>query len=132
LDSAAGGHMPAIAKPTLVLQDGVTIVRFDPPVKTITEDILMATRDPVLETAEHPGARVVIDLKGVEFFSSSFIELIFQLWKRLRAKGGDFALCNLHKYCRDVIHITNLDKVWSICDTREQAIAKVNAPPPAE
>lgn len=118
--------MPAIVKPSLVSQDGVTIVRFDPPVKAITEEVLARSTDPILKAAEARAARMVIDLKGVEFFSSSFIELLFRVWNRLKRGDGRFALCNLHEYCREVLRITNLDKLWSICDTREQAIAAVN------
>ena len=118
--------MPAIAKPGLLRQDGVTIVHFDPAVRAITEDVLLASTDTILSAAEADDPRIVVDLKGIEFFSSSFIELMFRLWKRVKNRDGRFALCNLHPYCREVLEITNLHTLWSLCDSRDDAIADVN------
>lgn len=123
--------MPAIAKPELIQQDGVTVIRYRPSVSTITEDIIGVSREPVLQAADTPAARVVVDLSGVEFFSSSFIDLLFQLWRKLNANGGRFALCHLHDYCREILQVTNLDKIWTIRDTLDQAIANVNGSEPA-
>ena len=70
---------------------------------------------------------VVLDLTHVEFFSSSFIELMFRLLKRLKSRGGKLAICNLHPYCREVLEITNLHTLWPLADTREEAITELKS-----
>ena len=36
--------------------------------------------------------------------------------------GGRLALCGLSGYCREVVEITHLDQLWSIYETRDEAV----------
>lgn len=78
----------------------------------------------MLTVADADPPRVVIDLSAVEFFSSSFIEVIFRLWNRVhRRPEGRMALCGLTKYCLEVLQVTNLDELWEIFPDRDSALA---------
>ena len=45
------------------------------------------------------------------------------MWKHLSARsGGRMSLCGLTANCREVVGITHLDELWSIFDTREEAV----------
>jgi anti-anti-sigma factor len=113
--------------PTLTTQDEVTVVNFGQSVKSISESVIPVVTDPMLAAGDAEPPLVVLDLQHVEFFSSSFIELMFRLWKRLKSRDGRLAICNLHPYCREVIEITNLDSLWTICSTRDEAVATLKA-----
>ena len=111
-------------RPEVVEQDGVTVVVFGPELKSITEDRLALISESMLEAADADPPRVVLDLSGVEFFSSSFIEVIFRLWNKLnRNPEGRLALCGLTQYCREVLEVTNLDDLWKTFPDRESGVA---------
>jgi len=69
----------------------------------------------------------VVDLSGVDFFGSSFIELLYRVWSRLHNRGGQFALCGLSPYCREVIEVTNLNTLWPLYASVDEAVAGVKA-----
>lgn len=116
-----------MATPRLHEQDGVAVLDFGPNPHSLDETTLQAVQDPVLEASNVDPPLLVVDLSHVDFFGSSFIELLFRVWSRLHARGGHFALCGLSPYCREVIEVTNLDKLWTLYDTVDEAVAGVKS-----
>ena len=82
---------------------------------------------PLLEVTGERTTNLLVDLSSVEFFSSSFIEVLFRLWNRTKANGQQFALCGLHPYCREVLEVTNLTSVWKIYEDRDDALAALDS-----
>ena len=101
---------------------GVTVVSFKRPAKFIEEAMLPEIGAELMAAIDVKPPLVVLNLDGVEFFSSSFIEILFRAWNRLKARSGKFAICSLHPYCRQVLEITNLHRVWPLRKTQEEAI----------
>jgi anti-sigma B factor antagonist len=67
--------------------------------------------------------KVLIDLEGVEFFGSSFIELLVRGWKRIKEdQQGVFALCSVSPYCVEVLQVTHIDEVWPRYNTKQEAL----------
>ncbi len=50
-----------------------------------------------------------------------------KLWKRVRSVDGQFAFCEVSEHEREVLELTRLDSLWSICPTRAEALAVVRA-----
>lgn len=67
--------------------------------------------------------RLLIDLTRCAFFGSSFIEALFQSWKKVDGVGGELAVCGCNKDIKEVFEVTRLNNVWKIYDTREDALA---------
>ena len=66
---------------------------------------------------------VLMDLTNVEFFGSSFIEVMFRIWNKRKSKGEHaFGICGLTVDCRQILEVTNLTSVWDVYDTREEAL----------
>jgi anti-anti-sigma factor len=66
---------------------------------------------------------VVLDLSRLRYFGSTFLESLICMWKRLSARpGGRMSLCGLTANCRDVLGFTHLDRIWSVFESREEAI----------
>lgn len=105
----------------------MTIVTFGSAFKTVHEDYLLEVGETLMQAADLDPPLLVLDLQGVEFFSSSFIEILFRLWNRVNKRKGRFVLCELYPYCREILKITHLQTLWKICDTRAQAIAELQA-----
>ena len=67
----------------------------------------------------------VIDLEQSPYFGTSMLQVMTALWKRVRARAGRMALCNVSATGREVLHVTRFDTLWPICSSREEALCKV-------
>jgi anti-anti-sigma factor len=104
----------------------VTVITFGPQFETLDEFTLDQVRDFVLEAAKSADPpRVVIDLSYTKFFGSSFIEVLFRVWNRINGAGGKFALAGLTSYCREVLEVTHLDKLWPMLPNEAEAVTAV-------
>lgn len=108
---------------------GITVAAFRPNCSQIDEahvelvsrhlmDLVLNLKKPAL----------VLDLSQVDFFGSSFIETLFRTWKRLQGReGAKFALCGLRPYCREVLEVTHLDNLWTLCADPDEAVAQLKS-----
>ncbi|WP_166825469.1 STAS domain-containing protein [Thalassoroseus pseudoceratinae] len=108
-------------------QDDITIITLGPEYQKLEEGHLQEVRTEILtavESAEPP--LVVLDMSNVNFFGSAFIEILFRAWNRLeKAENGKFVICGLMPYCKEVLQVTNLDRIWELVETRDDAIAQL-------
>lgn len=111
----------------VVVESGVVCAIFRPSYARIDEPhIELANRKLTDLVAASDSSRLVIDLTNVNFFGSSFIEVMFRAYKRIQSRDdAKFALCGLTPYCREVLEITHLDTLWPIYDTRADAVAQL-------
>ena len=109
-------------------KDGVTIVELGPEYENLEESLLDQIQAYLLETADEiDPPYLVVDLSRTQFFGSSFIEVLFRVWNRIKKRDGRFALCALRDYCDEVIQITNLDRVWGIYPDQDSAVDGINS-----
>lgn len=71
---------------------------------------------------------VIFDMRYVVYLSSGGIRSLLGIEKILRSKGGKIRLCNLKKYPLEVLEMAGFDQIFSLHDTREEAI-KINGKP---
>lgn len=116
-----------MASPRVHAQDGVAVLDFGPDQQSLDETTLQSVQDGILDASNVDPPLLVVDLSHVDFFGSSFIEILYRVWSRLHARGGHFALCGLSPYCREVIEVTNLNTLWPVYDSVDEAVAGVKA-----
>jgi anti-anti-sigma factor len=116
------------APPQITNLEQATVVALGPDFKNITEDIVPSASNILLTAAANEKPNLVLDFSHVEFFGSSFIEVLFRVWKRLQQRGGSFAFANVSTYCQEVLKTTHLDSLWPICATVEEAAKRLQAP----
>ena len=112
--------------PLKVVNEGnVTVVIFGSGQRRLDELGLDGIGQQLLEIAQHADPpRLLLDMAGTEFFGSSFIEVLFRVWNRLNARpDAKFAISGLQEYCREVLEITHLDRLWPLYDSRGEALA---------
>lgn len=115
--------MSAPGVPQILQQGGVTIVAFGPESERLTENFIPDTLQMMLSAVQGAKPCLLVDLTNVEFFGSSFIEVLFRAWNRIQQQPeGRFALCGLTPNCAEVIQVTNLDRLWPMYPTREAAL----------
>jgi len=117
------GLLPTKA-PLVTRQQGVTVIALGPEYENLDDAELENLKGVLLDTAvEADLPLVVVDLSRLGYFGSSFIEALICVWKHLNARpGGRMSLCGLTANCREVVGITHLDQLWSVFETREDAV----------
>jgi anti-anti-sigma factor len=91
--------------------NGTTLVR-------VREGIFTDNRAPLLTALLHladtPGARIVIDLSDVPLCDSAALNMLVQVHQRAIATGGSLRLTNPQPMVRNILHVTNLDRLIPI------------------
>lgn len=74
----------------------------------------------------HTDARnVIIDFHRTDYYGSTALSFFVKLWKRVRSNGGRMAFCHVSAHEREILELTKLDTLWSLCPTRSDAIRTV-------
>ena len=76
--------------------------------------------------------RLVIDLSAVEFIDSSGLSLLLNAQRRIQRAGGALAVISPPERVRRVFEMTRLDRAFRLCETREEALASLDEPLPAQ
>ncbi|MDZ4687599.1 MAG: STAS domain-containing protein [Planctomycetaceae bacterium] len=114
----------------IVTQDrGVNVAELSSRAQLIEEPILEPLTKELLAAASASKPPVMLlDMSQTTFFGSGFLETLFRIWKTLQARpDANLSICGLHPYCREVLEITHLDKMWPLYGTREEALAAMQA-----
>ena len=106
----------------------VTVVSVGPDYKRIDETNVGDLSERLLEIVQKASpALIVLDLSSTEFFGSSFLEVLFRIWKTVRKDlRARFAISGPQSYCREVLTITRLDSLWEIYDSSTAAAVALN------
>lgn len=75
------------------------------------------------ETVGVPGESVVVDMSGVEFIASVGIRLLLSNVKALMAAGAKLVILNPQKMVGEVLQLSGLDSVATICHDTSAALA---------
>ncbi len=75
--------------------------------------------DPIRRDAE---PLIVFDLSQIDYFGSVFLGVLLRCWKMVQAKGGSMALACVSVRARELLHLTSLDFVWPIYESRREAV----------
>jgi anti-sigma B factor antagonist len=116
--------VPSARGPSVTCEAGVTVVTLGPEYESLEETELETLKGTLLDVAERAEPPLVLlDLSQLRFFGSALIEALFRAWNHLKVRpGGQLSLCGLTSYCREVVEITHLDQLWSIFETRDEAV----------
>lgn len=110
-------------KPRTIRDGEITIVEFGEDLAHLGEDVMPVVSKVVQEAGENPGGKVLLDMSAVKFFGSSFIEVLYRLWKHTQSQQGGFVIAGLQPICLDVLQVTHLDKLWTLVPDRESGLA---------
>jgi len=71
--------------------------------------------------------KVVLDLRMVQFLSSTMLGVLVNAHKKAQAIKGRFIICGLREKLFEVFKITRLDKILEFADSEEEAIGRFDA-----
>lgn len=68
---------------------------------------------------------IVLDLSDTSFISTIVIASFVFMLKRAKEVGGNLVICGVKDKVKEVLNITNLDKIFDIFDSRQEAISEI-------
>ena len=68
----------------------------------------------------------VIDLSALKYLNSSGLTILIQILTKARKAGGEAVIANVGKRIKELLIITKLNTVFTVADTVEQGITKLN------
>lgn len=102
------------------------------PKTTVLEILLPETLDPLefdrlneslLGTIDgNASGSWVLDLTGTAYMGSAVLGLLVNLRQRVKSKAGQLALCGLTPALLGVFHACSLQRLFTICNTRQDAL----------
>lgn len=104
--------------------DDVTVIHLDGDYDSMSESALDEVRETLVkeaETADPP--RLVVDFSKTRFFGSSFIEILFLAFKRLKERDGRMAVSGMTPFCSEIFRAARIDLLWKSFPTIEEAVA---------
>jgi len=79
------------------------------------------------ESIEAGRIRIIVDLTDTTFLDSTALGVLIGAVKRLRSRDGALALVNVDENIAKTFEITGLDQIFTILDTREEAVRSIDA-----
>jgi anti-anti-sigma factor len=106
-------------------QAGVDIVAPAGRIDTTTVAAMEARLAPLLESG---GLRLVVDFAAVEYISSAGLRVLLLAARQAKDTGGVMVLCGMGESVRQVFHLAGFVPLFTICETREDAMRRLAAP----
>lgn len=103
--------------------DGVSVVEFAD--RKILEELSIQEIGDELDrvVASEPGIRLLLNFKNVDHLSSAALSMLITLQKKVKEKSGALRLSDINRQIFEVFKITKLNKIFSIHDTADEAMA---------
>ena len=108
-----------------VIQEGnvtVVILCFDNLMQADHEEF-MRSFDKLFEQKSN---KIILDFIRTKYMSSLTLASLVYMQKKVEKEGGHLIFCNVQNRVKEIMVMTNLDKVFDIVNTKEEALAKVN------
>ena len=71
--------------------------------------------------------KIVLDLSETIYISSLILASLVYMQKLVKDSGGNLVFCNVKGRVKEILEMTNLDKVFDIAQTRNEAVALFKA-----
>jgi anti-sigma B factor antagonist len=92
-------------------------------VESMPENLIQQAAEIVLAPLrKDPPAGLVIDLSQVKFFGSVFISFLLKCHMLVKKHGSEVVLAGASDRIRELLHLTALDTLWALYDTRSEAV----------
>ncbi|MHC4591370.1 MAG: STAS domain-containing protein [Planctomycetota bacterium] len=86
-------------------------------------------RDALLKHVKRKGEpRVLIDLSGLEFMDTSGLATLIEAHLTAERNGGKIVLFGLRPLVAELLEVTRVTELFSICETQQDAIAALASP----
>lgn len=106
----------------IAAQNDVTIVRFDDRFMVEESEIAFIKKE-LLDALKRPGQRILLDFKHVRRMSSTAMEMIQEVCRRVRDHAGSVAFCRVRSEIRTVMNTLGTFHTIRYFNDKESALA---------
>jgi anti-sigma B factor antagonist len=104
----------------------VAIITPSPEVEKMPENLMEQAAQMVLAPLRSdPPAGLIFDLSHVDYVGSVFLSFLLRCHKRVKEHGSEVAVVGASPRARELLHMTALDTLWPLYNTRAEAIANL-------
>jgi anti-sigma B factor antagonist len=82
-------------------------------------------REPLLRLIDDKTPIIIVNMENVEYIDSSGIATLVESLQKIGEYAGKLKLLNPNENVRDVFELSNLDKVFEIHDSIEEALQTI-------
>lgn len=104
-------------------QNDLAIIIPSPEVENLPESLIKPAADMVLAPLKKdPPDNIIVDLEGVRYFGSSFIQFLLRCHEIVKMRGSELVLAGVNDRIRELLTMTQLDTIWALYDNRAEAL----------
>jgi anti-anti-sigma factor len=101
----------------------IAVITPSPEVEKMPENMMEQAAQLVLAPLRSdPPAGLVFDLSQVDYVGSVFLSFLLRCHKRVKEHGCEVVVAGASARARELLHMTALDTLWALYDTRTEAI----------
>ena len=101
----------------------IAVVVPSPEVESMHDNLMQQAAEMVLAPLQDdPPAGLIIDLSQVKYFGSVFLSFLLKCHMLAKRRGSEVVLAGASERSRELLHLTALDTLWALYDTRAQAL----------
>ncbi|MFQ5733947.1 MAG: STAS domain-containing protein, partial [Planctomycetaceae bacterium] len=67
----------------------------------------------------------LVNLADLNYMGSALVALVVRLWKAIKEKDGKMAVVNSDEMVLEVLRLSGLEEVWTICETQEMGLQAI-------
>lgn len=98
--------------------DGKTVLRISGRIDAASTPVLENKIKKVLDSKE----KIVMDFSKVDYLSSAGMRLLLSATKKLKAKQGMLAICNMNEEVMEIIKMAAFERILAIYPTEAEAL----------
>jgi anti-anti-sigma factor len=101
----------------------IAVVIPSPEVESMQDNLMQQAAEMVLAPLQDdPPVGLIIDLGQVKYFGSVFLSFLLKCHMLAKRRGSEIVLAGASERSRELLHLTALDTLWALYDTRAQAL----------
>jgi anti-sigma B factor antagonist len=104
-------------------RDSVTVVTFTDP-ELLEDELIDAIGNALADRVVHHGqSRLILNFSAVTFLNSDTLGMLLSLLRKVNLAGGRLALCAFNPRFREMMATLQLNRVFDIYDSENEALA---------
>jgi anti-anti-sigma factor len=105
----------------------IALITPSPEVERMPENMMEQAAQLVLAPLRaDPPAGLIFDLSQVDYVGSVFLSFLLRCHKRVKEHGSEVVVAGASPRARELLHMTALDTLWALYDTRAEALAALS------
>ena len=100
------------------IENDVLVLAADGGLNAQTADVFVRDIEKLVEAGLR---KIIVDCEKLSYISSYGLAVLLRLHKRLRSRGGDVKICNVHGLVPQVLEVTRLGQYFDIYHDQSQA-----------